>query len=884
VVANGFSDEKHSVFAAKNQVPSATPAGEVLPMSRNGEGNGSATLQKETDVPVGGSADVSEFLQILWNVGDVYEMRAPETPYRSGKGAHATASGFFDNLADACRLVGLLHVQRPPGIYVTLNPVHPSLLARSCNQILHPARHTTSDADILQRDWLLIDIDPVRRAGISATESEMQVAIDLANRMRDDLSSNGWPSPLLCCSGNGSYLLYRVSLPNDDQSTDLVRRTLIGLGARYDTDAVKVDRSTFNPSRIAKLIGTYARKGENFKGRDSVPARPHRQSWFERPSGPLNVVPRDLLESVAAPAKPAANTARADSLPKPANQNNILERCRRYVAAMPDAVSGQGGHAATLQVACETQRFGLSDAESWQVLSEFNATRTAGEPWTNAELDHKLADAKKKVAAAGEIGLHLSEPKQKPTENILPPEDCPIEVGTLVRPGDRDNFGTVIADNGRTATVHFVSPDGREATKEFPKSLLRLADGAPVVPGPRKSLEVIHVRDFIANDYRPKWIVSKVLVANAFVMWAGRSKVLKTSLATDLAVSVATGAKFLGHFETKKSTVAMLSGESGRFTIQETVKRIAASRNADLSSADLYLGFDLPQISDWSDIDATAAMILQTKADVVIVDPAYLCLMGNDSGSRQASNVFDMGPLIKRLAIVGEQTNSTIILIHHCRKSPTEGRDRYDPPELEDMAMSGFAEFARQWMLIGRREQFSPGTGNHRLWISVGGSIGTSGLWSLDINEGTLNEDFTGRVWDVSVSSAVDARDQKKREKESRANREREQKEFEHCQQIVKILRLARKPVSKSRLREEANLNTTNASKALVTLQQRGEVLALDGVSKGQTCTLYCVPEYLPKEVSPDRPDSPDKMTDRPACPTCPDQDGQAGQVGVSLP
>jgi hypothetical protein len=68
------------------------------------------------------------------------------------------------------------------------------------------------------------------------------------------------------------------------------------------------------------------------------------------------------------------------------------ERARRWLAKVPGAESGKGGHDATFRVSCRLQeKFGLSKDETfWLLVTEYNPR--CRPPWSEAELRHKVYD------------------------------------------------------------------------------------------------------------------------------------------------------------------------------------------------------------------------------------------------------------------------------------------------------------------------------------------------------------------------------------------------------------------------------------------------------------------------------------------------------------
>lgn len=234
---------------------------------------------------------VRRSIEALVDPEQVIELRALGVRRRGG-GRGVVESGYFDDLDQFADSAAELS-QWAKGVYWTLNPVNPALLARSRNRLrLAGDEPLTSDGDVVARRFLLVDFDPVRPAGLSSSESEHQAALDRACECAGALRDEGWPAPVIADSGNGAHLLYRIDEPVNDAG--LVRSCLAALAFRFGDGTVDVDESVHNPARICKVYGTWARKG------DCTEDRPHRQSRLLSTPDVLVPVPNGLLRNLAA--------------------------------------------------------------------------------------------------------------------------------------------------------------------------------------------------------------------------------------------------------------------------------------------------------------------------------------------------------------------------------------------------------------------------------------------------------------------------------------------------------------------------------------------------------------------------------------------------------
>jgi len=219
--------------------------------------------------------DIIKTFELFHGPEDVVEIRIPRsyTHPEYKKVVH----GYFNNAEVFVNAVMEFpdHYNYDGGIYATINVINPDLLARSANMFRTDGATTSAD-DIIRRKWIFVDIDPVRPSDISSTDEEHDIALKLAQIIKRDLVSEGWPqdSFVLADSGNGAYLFIHIDMPNDKESSDLINNVVKSLSSKYSNEFVHIDEVTVDASRIMKVVGTVAKKGSD------VPNRPHRLSKF----------------------------------------------------------------------------------------------------------------------------------------------------------------------------------------------------------------------------------------------------------------------------------------------------------------------------------------------------------------------------------------------------------------------------------------------------------------------------------------------------------------------------------------------------------------------------------------------------------------------------
>jgi len=249
-------------------------------------------------------AEIERSLVAITGTTGVFELRLLGCD--GGPRGLMTASGVFgDARLAAVEAIDADDAWHPAGTYITLNPVDPSLAAGDLNHFVEQPKETTADQDIIRRHRLLLDFDPKRPSGVSSTDNELAAAGAVADATQLWLGADfDWPDPIQGMSGNGVHLVYAIDLANDEESHEVVRRTLSAIADHQSTDHVDVDTKVHNAARITKLFGTVARKGT------FTTDRPWRRARLLRVPSQLGVISNAELQAVADRCREPARSCR----------------------------------------------------------------------------------------------------------------------------------------------------------------------------------------------------------------------------------------------------------------------------------------------------------------------------------------------------------------------------------------------------------------------------------------------------------------------------------------------------------------------------------------------------------------------------------------------
>jgi RecA-family ATPase len=203
----------------------------------------------------------------------------------------------------------------------------------------------------------------------------------------------------------------------------------------------------------------------------------------------------------------------------------------------------------------------------------------------------------------------------------------------------------------------------------------------PCIPG----LPAIdNVSQLIENNhiFKPNELVCGLIHQGTKAVLAGGSKVGKTWILLDLALSVATGSQFL-HWPTSKGKVLYINLEIQRAFIKSRIETLMQRRQ--ITQADNLNFWNLR--GKTANFEALVANIIRETDGkgyaMIILDPIYKAMIGKSENTAGS-----VGELCNQLERLAERTGAAIVFAHHFTKGNAKKKAAID-------RMSGSGVFAR---------------------------------------------------------------------------------------------------------------------------------------------------------------------------------------------
>ena len=177
--------------------------------------------------------------------------------------------------------------------------------------------------------------------------------------------------------------------------------------------------------------------------------------------------------------------------------------------------------------------------------------------------------------------------------------------------------------------------------------------------------------------YDVRFLVEGALVELQPAFIGGAAKDCKTLIGLDLAFALATATPFLRELNVPEAArVGYMTARVACLLSRTTVAEFAAAHGFALGDVGGLVFCDtLPQLANLEDVDALRAFVTDNELLVVVLDPLYLCMPGDDAG-----NILKQGKVLRHVNRVCIGAGCMPVLIHHLRKRPAICTSRRNCP------------------------------------------------------------------------------------------------------------------------------------------------------------------------------------------------------------
>ena len=197
------------------------------------------------------------------HIGEALSMLHVGTPFElfACKDKGVPMVGFFDDV-EAAAAEAVAWNEKGYNVFTNLNTINLDEAMRGAlNKPLQTAGRElrcANKGDVMEVNWLLVDVDPVRACDnqhVPSTDDEQKCSYEVADAVEKYICDElGGPLPIFATSGNGYHLLWRLDLPADETSEKNIKNFLLALAKKFNSKGASVDTSTASLFHLTKVL------------------------------------------------------------------------------------------------------------------------------------------------------------------------------------------------------------------------------------------------------------------------------------------------------------------------------------------------------------------------------------------------------------------------------------------------------------------------------------------------------------------------------------------------------------------------------------------------------------------------------------------------------
>ena len=180
-----------------------------------------------------------------------------------------------------------------------------------------------------------------------------------------------------------------------------------------------------------------------------------------------------------------------------------------------------------------------------------------------------------------------------------------------------------------------------------------------------QALPVVHASALESETAQKPWLIEHLWMREAVGIVGGPPKLLKTWLALEMAVSVASRSPCLGTFPVHASgSVLLFAAEDSQAKVRSRLQSLAHHHGSSLEQIDLQvITVDTLRLDRANDQERLAATVMLCKPVLLVLDPLVRLhsLDENQSGP--------MAALLGYFRALQRKTGTAIAIVHHARKN-----------------------------------------------------------------------------------------------------------------------------------------------------------------------------------------------------------------------